>query len=192
MSEDPIAAVAALLAQAAPSEPEGGTAAALATADATGRPSARIVLVKGIDPRGFLFFTNYESRKARDLDHNPRAALCLWWPTLQRQVRVEGRVRKLPPAESDAYFATRPRGSQLGAWASHQSAELTERGELEEAFRAAEERFAGAPVPRPEFWGGYVLEPETIEIWNSRQDRLHDRVVWVRDGGRWSQRRLYP
>jgi pyridoxamine 5'-phosphate oxidase len=192
MADDPIAAVQALLAQAAGSEPEGGTAATLATADASGRPSARVVLVKGIEPRGFLFFTNYDSRKARELTSNPRAALVLWWPTLQHQVRVEGRTRKLATAESDAYFATRPRGSQLGAWASRQSAELADRGELEAAYRAAEERFAGAPVPRPEFWGGYLLEPERLEIWNSRQDRLHDRRLWVRDGARWAERRLYP
>ena len=164
----------------------------LATADASGRPSARMVLLRGVDERGFVFHTNYNSRKARELDANPRAALCFHWPTLEEQIRVEGHVERLPSGESDEYFRTRPRGSQLGAWASNQSAALAARETLEEEYRAVERKFEGAQVPRPPFWGGFRIVPERIEFWYGRPDRLHDRLVYSRDGATWRIERLYP
>jgi pyridoxamine 5'-phosphate oxidase len=166
--------------------------AALATADARGRPSVRIVLVRQVDPRGFVFHTNYESRKGRELQENPVASLCFYWPTLDEQVRAEGTVERLGAAESDAYFATRPRGSQIGAWASPQSAPLAAREALEARFREMEQRFGRGPVPRPAFWGGYRLRPDRLEFWYGRPDRLHDRVLYVRDGDGWRIERLYP
>jgi pyridoxamine 5'-phosphate oxidase len=164
----------------------------LATADAQGRPSARMVLLRGVDARGFAFFTNYDSRKARELTENPRAALCFHWATLDEQIRIEGGVVRTPAADSDAYFAGRPRGSQLGAWASAQSQVLSSREKLEEAYRDVERRFDGHPVPRPDFWGGFRLVPDRMEFWYGRPDRLHDRVVYIRDGERWRIERLYP
>ena len=165
---------------------------ALGTADADGRPSVRMVLLRGADERGFVFHTNYGSRKGRELDANPNAALCFYWPTLDEQIRIEGTVRRLPDDESDAYFDSRPRGSQLGAWASAQSQLLPSREQLEEEYRATEERFAGQTVPRPPFWGGYRLEPRRIEFWYGRPDRLHDRVLYQREGDNWKIERLYP
>ena len=166
--------------------------AALGTSDADGRPSVRMVLLRGVDERGFVFHTNYTSRKGRELDANPNAALCFYWPTLDEQIRVEGAVRRLPAEESDAYFDSRPRGSQLGAWASAQSQVLAKREQLEEEYRATEQRFAGQTVPRPPFWGGFRLEPRLIEFWYGRPDRLHDRVVYTREGTGWRIERLYP
>jgi pyridoxamine 5'-phosphate oxidase len=165
---------------------------ALATADAAGRPSVRMVLLRGVDERGFVFHTNYKSRKSQELFANPRAALCFHWPTLEEQIRVEGRVVQLPDHESDAYFSTRPRGSQLGAWASDQSAVLPSREMLEEKYRDTERRFEGKPVERPSFWGGFRLIPECIEFWFGRPDRLHDRLCYTRDGAAWRIERLYP
>jgi pyridoxamine 5'-phosphate oxidase len=165
---------------------------ALATADAAGRPSVRMVLLRGVDERGFVFHTSYDSRKAQEMDVNPQAALCVHWPSMEEQIRVEGRVERLDDAESDAYFAGRPRGSQLGAWASRQSAPLATRERLEEEYRATERRFEGQPVPRPPFWGGYRLVPDRIEFWYGRPDRLHDRLLYVRDGEGWTITRLYP
>lgn len=164
----------------------------LATADAQGRPAARMVLLRGVDPRGFAFFTNYNSRKARELAENPSAALCFHWASLDEQIRIEGQVERLTSAESDAYFASRPRGSQLGAWASDQSQVLPSRELLENKYREIEQRFEGADVPRPEFWGGFRLVPSRIEFWYGRPDRLHDRVVYVRHGSQWRIERLYP
>jgi pyridoxamine 5'-phosphate oxidase len=164
----------------------------LATTDAAGRPSARLVLLRGVDPRGFTFFTNYNSRKGRELTGNPHAALCFYWASLDEQIRIEGRVERVSAEESDAYFAGRPRGSQLGAWASDQSAVLPSRESLEEKYREIERRFEGRTVERPSFWGGFRLTPVRIEFWYGRPDRLHDRVVYVRDGSAWRIERLYP
>jgi pyridoxamine 5'-phosphate oxidase len=164
----------------------------LATTDAAGRPSARLVLLRGVDARGFVFFTNYNSRKGRELAGNPHAALCFYWTSLDEQIRIEGRVERVSDDESDAYFAGRPRGSQLGAWASDQSEVLPSRETLEEKYREIERQFEGRTVERPAFWGGYRLTPVRIEFWYGRPDRLHDRVVYVRDGSAWRIERLYP
>jgi pyridoxamine 5'-phosphate oxidase len=165
---------------------------ALATADERGRPTVRMVLIRHVDQRGFVFHTNYKSRKGLEIGRNPRAALCFHWPTLDEQIRVEGRVEKLSNAESDEYFQMRPRGSQLGAWASDQSAVLASREALEEAYRRIEERFAGQEITRPEFWGGFRIVPDQIEFWYGRPDRLHDRILYTRDGHGWRIVRLYP
>jgi pyridoxamine 5'-phosphate oxidase len=164
----------------------------LATADMTGQPSARVVLLRGVDARGFAFFTNYNSRKGRELDANPKAALCIHWVALDEQIRIEGQIERLPPAESDVYFDGRPRGSQLGAWASDQSAPLRSRETLEAQYREIETRFDGKPVTRPPFWGGYRLIPDRLEFWYGRPDRLHDRIQYVRDRNIWKIERLYP
>ncbi len=164
----------------------------LATASKDGRPSARLMLLKGFDERGFRFFTNYESRKADDLTDNPRAALVFHWSRLQRQVRVEGKVEKLPEQESQEYFATRPRGSQLGAWASNQSSPIDDRRQLEESFREHEARFKGADVPLPPFWGGYRVIPDAIEFWQGRANRLHDRLRYTLGDDGWTVARLSP
>jgi pyridoxamine 5'-phosphate oxidase len=165
---------------------------ALATVDASGQPSVRLVLLRGVDERGFAFFTNYNSRKARELDANPKAAMTFHWPTLEEQIRIEGTVERVSAAESDAYFDSRPRGSQLGAWASEQSAVLPSRETLEAKYREIEKRFADQPIPRPPFWGGYRLVPHSIEFWFGRPDRLHDRLVYTREGDGWKIERLYP
>lgn len=165
---------------------------ALATVDRDGRPSVRIVLLRGADARGFVFHTNYGSRKGHALDANPRAAICLHWPRADEQVRIEGSVERLPVDECDAYFASRPRNHQLGAWASQQSAELPSREVLEQRYAEVERRFEGLEVPRPAFWGGYRMVAERIEFWKGRPDRLHDRVVYIREAGRWLRTLLYP
>jgi pyridoxamine 5'-phosphate oxidase len=167
-------------------------AVTLATASPDGFPSARMVLLKHADARGFVFFTNYGSQKARELDANPRAALCFHWAVLQRQVRVTGSVERVSSEESAEYFGTRGRGSQVGAWASKQSQPLARRAELEERVARTEAEYAGRDVPLPPFWGGYRLAPERIEFWQGRADRLHDRLVFTRDGAGWATRRLYP
>lgn len=173
-------------------EPEAA-AMTLATVGADGAPGARIVYLRGADARGFAFFTNGESRKGRELAADPRAALCFLWPRLHRQVRVEGRVAAQSPAESDAYFAARPRGSQLGAWASPQSEPLRDRAELEARYAAVAARFSGA-VPRPPHWGGYRLLPHALEFWQGRESRLHDRLRYEREpgSGAWRRSRLAP
>lgn len=169
------------------------TAMTLATASPDGRPSARIVLLKAADERGFVFFTNYESRKGGELEHNPWAALVFHWPDLVRQVRVEGRVAKVSAEESDAYFKTRPRGSQLGAWASEQSRAIKSRADLERRVQAIAATYEDREIPRPPHWGGLRLVPVAIEFWQGRLDRLHDRLLYSRaDDGGWTRERLSP
>ncbi|UCC47580.1 MAG: pyridoxamine 5'-phosphate oxidase [Gemmatimonadota bacterium] len=167
-------------------------ALSLATATRDGRPSARMMLLKGFDERGFRFFTNYDSRKSGDLTSNPRAAMVFHWGALQRQVRIRGDVEKLSEEESRAYFRTRPRGSQLGAWASDQSSVLENRRELVERFREHEQRFKDTEVPLPPFWGGYRLIPHSFEFWQGRANRLHDRLLYTRESDGWKVVRLAP
>lgn len=165
---------------------------AMATAAGDGTPSVRQVLLKAFDERGFVIYTNFESRKGQEIAENPRAALAVHWPILQRQVRINGSVEKTTEEESRAYFSTRPRGSQLGAWASDQSAVLSGREELERRFRESKDRFQGEDIPLPSFWGGYRVIPETIEFWQGRANRLHDRLRYTRSDGGWTVDRLYP
>ena len=167
-------------------------AVALATATPDAHPSVRMVLLKDVDERGFVFFTNYESRKAGELDANPNAALCFHWAVHERQVRVTGSVSRVTEEESYAYYSTRGRGSRLGAWASKQSQPLGERAELEARVKEAKERFPGDNIPLPPFWGGYRIVPEVIEFWQGRADRLHDRLVFTAGPDGWSTKRLYP
>jgi pyridoxamine 5'-phosphate oxidase len=164
----------------------------LATATPKGLPSARVVLLKGFDERGFVFYTSYEGRKSEEIEANPRCALVFYWGELERQVRVEGRVSRIPEEESDEYFGSRPRGSQLGAWASEQSRPVEGRDALEERLRNLEAEYEGRELPRPPFWGGYRVEPEVIEFWQGRENRLHDRLVYRRSGGLWMRERLQP
>jgi len=174
-------------------EPLDLTAMTLATADKQGRPSARVVLLKGVDQRGFIFYTNYESRKGQELAENPQAALVLYWPDQERQVCMAGEISKLPSAESDAYFKTRPRGSQLAAWASKQSATIQDRAVLEEAWKQIEAQYTDREPPRPPFWGGYLLSPSRIEFWQGRPNRLHDRFRYTRQQDKtWVIERLSP
>jgi pyridoxamine 5'-phosphate oxidase len=165
---------------------------ALATATRDGRPSVRMVLLRGVSEKGFCFFTNYESRKARELQTNPRAALVFYWAELDRQVRVEGTIERLSAEESDAYFQTRPRGSQLGAWASPQSQIIPNRELLERTLEELTAKYAAGPVPRPAHWGGFRLVPEAIEFWAGGDNRLHDRLRYVRHGLEWKVERLAP
>jgi pyridoxamine 5'-phosphate oxidase len=165
----------------------------LATADAEGNPSARIVLLKSFDARGFAFYTNYDSRKGRELAVNPRAALCVFWQPLERQVRVEGTVERVGREESEAYFSGRPRQAQIGAWVSQQSSPITSRAELERIEAELQQRFEGKPVPLPDYWGGYRVVPRAIEFWQGRPSRLHDRLLYTSsEGGGWVLRRLSP
>ena len=165
---------------------------ALATTGTDGQPSARIVLLKSFDDRGFVFYTNYQSRKGQELSENPRASLLFYWPQLWRQVRIEGVVEKISPAESEAYFQSRPLGSKLGAWASNQSEVVDQRETLEARFAELQERF-GEDIPRPEHWGGYRLKPNSIEFWQGRDNRLHDRLRYsLQENGGWVIDRLGP
>lgn len=164
----------------------------LATADAAGRPSVRIVLLRGVDTQGFVFYTNYGSRKARELTANPHAALCQHWPSLEEQIRIEGPVELADPVESDAYFASRPRESQIGAWASDQSATLESRAALVARVAEIDARFANRPVPRPPFWGGFRLRPDRVEFWYGRPGRLHDRLLYQRSADGWTTSWLFP
>ena len=189
--EDPIARLQAWLdeARSVVAEPHAMT---LATSTPDGKPSARVVLLRGLDARGLVFFTNRESQKGRELRANPRAAIVLHWWELGRQARIEGTVEEVSQAESVAYWETRPRGSQLAAWASPQSDVLADRDELDGRVAEAHDRFTGAAVPLPPFWGGYRLVPETIELWTHRDDRLHERVRYELDAVGWSRMLLAP
>ena len=172
---------------------EKADAMALATVGPDGRPSGRMVLLSSFDERGFVFHTNHQSRKGREIAHHSRVALVFWWDPLGFQVRIEGRAEKTSPAESDAYFAGRPRPSQLGAWASDQSRPIPDRGVLEERMRQLERKHAGGPVPRPPHWGGYRVIPDAFEFWENRENRLHDRIRYQRSqGGGWRIERLAP
>ena len=168
------------------------TAFSLGTVGADGQPSVRILLLKAVDERGFVFYTNYTSRKGGELLAHPQAAMCFHWQPLERQVRVEGRATPVSDEEADAYFASRPRGSQLGAWASLQSQPIAQPGDLEARLREVEERFAGAAVPRPSHWSGFRLAPSRIEFWHNMPSRLHERLRYTRDGESWRTEVLYP
>lgn len=195
LPDDPLAYLRECLSAAAAAGNAEPNAMALATATAGGLPSVRYVLLKGVADGALVFYTNYASRKADELEANPRAAAALWWPELERQVRVEGTVARTSRAESEAYFRTRPRGSQLGAWASPQGREVRDRAELEGMVRAVSARFAAGELPLPDDWGGYRLTAQRVEIWQGREDRLHDRFAFTLDAdepGGWRWARLAP
>ena len=193
LHSDPFAQFERWFAEAREAQPELPEAMTVATAGADGIVSARTCLLKGVDRRGFVFFTNFQSRKGSQIHENPRVALCFYWPRLDRQVRVEGVAIKVTEQEADGYFATRPRGSQLGAWASQQSQVLMGRGDLDARVKALEAAYRDRDVPRPPHWGGYRVIPTSIEFWQGRQDRLHDRFVYtLRDAKDWVIERLSP
>jgi pyridoxamine 5'-phosphate oxidase len=193
-SDDPLALFALWMQQARDTEspPVEANAMALATVDEQGRPHCRVLLLKGFDAQGFSFFGNYDSLKGQDLAANPWAAMTFFWPGLERQVRIEGPVHKLDPALSDAYFESRSVGSRLGAWASPQSRPLPDRAALETLLAQTERRFADQPVRRPGHWGGYCLQPQRLEFWQGRADRLHDRLDYRLQDGAWQRSRLAP
>src|SRR5947209_9228443 len=192
MASDPLALFDEWFAEARASEPNDPEAMALATADRNGRPSVRMVLLKGHGPDGFVFYTNQMSTKAKQLADNPAAALLFHWKSLARQVRIEGAVGRVPDAQADAYFATRARDSQLGAWASNQSRPLDSRLAFEARFEEVKRRFEGEDVPRPPHWGGYRVMPDRIEFWTDRPHRLHERRLFTCSGETWSEGLLYP
>lgn len=193
-AEEPFALFRQWLAEAERAEPSDPDAMALATVDAGGMPNVRMVLLKGVDERGFAFYTNCGSAKGVELDANPEAALVLYWKSLGRQIRIRGLIEPVSDAEADAYFATRHRESRIGAWASDQSRPLASRAALEEAVQRYMKEFAGADVPRPDYWHGYRVQPLEIEFWQHGAFRLHDRIVFRRDSleGGWTKTRLYP
>lgn len=191
-TNDPIVEFIESFERAREKEKGDATACALATADSSGAPSVRMVLLKKVDERGFVFFTNYISRKSLELEENPRAALCFFWETLRLQVRVEGPVERISAEDSDEYFKTRSRTSQIGAWASKQSQPLDSRKTLLARVVKFEAKYALGSVPRPSFWGGYRVVPERMEFWFDQAHRLHDRHVYTRESGRWTHRRLFP
>ncbi|WP_316977343.1 pyridoxamine 5'-phosphate oxidase [Shumkonia mesophila] len=192
VTNDPFGLFRQWLADAEKSEPNDPNAMALATADAEGRPSVRMVLLKGVDERGFVFYTNLTSRKGQQLAANPRVGLCFHWKTLRKQVNVEGPVSPVDAAEADAYFASRDRGSQIGAWASKQSQPLDGRFALEGRVAQFAAKFHVGTVPRPEFWSGFRVVPERIEFWEDRPFRLHNRLVFQRTDGAWQTQNLFP
>ena len=189
---DPLALFREWLAEATQREPNDPTAMALATVGGDGQPSVRMVLLKGVDERGFVFYTNLESHKAADLAANPRASLLFHWKSLRRQVRIDGRVTGVSDAEADAYFASRPRGAQIGAWASRQSRPLESRFALEKRVAEYTAKFGLGTIARPAFWSGYRVQPTRIEFWQDRPFRLHDRLVYIRAGESWRTDKLYP
>ena len=192
MNNDPILRFKELLTQAAHLGIQPYNAAAFAACGKDLQPTVRVLLLKDVDERGFVFYTNLQSRKAHQLNENRRAAACFWWEQLKRQVRIEGRVEMVSDGEADEYFASRPRGSQIGAWASHQSSELSSREELLAAVASLTAKFSDQPVPRPPHWSGYRLIPERIEFWREQPDRLHEREVYTRDDNGWKITLLAP
>ena len=178
--------------EAAQAEPNDPNAMALATVGADGRPSVRMVLLKDWGREGFVFYTNLESRKGRDLRANPAAALCFHWKSLQRQVRIEGMVEPVTPAAADEYFMSRARGSRIGAWASKQSQILSDRALLDQRIAEFEEKFADGDIPRPVFWSGFAVRPERFEFWQNQPSRLHDRLAFIKEGEDWRAETLYP
>lgn len=192
MTIDPLELFDAWYAEARTSEINDSNAVALATSDSDGRLGLRMVLLKGHGPDGFVFYTNQEGRKAADIAANPQAALLFHWKSLRRQIRVEGPVTTVTAAEADAYFATRGRDSQLGAWASDQSRPLDSRATFEARFAEMQARFDGGPVPRPPYWSGYRVTPQSIEFWQDREHRLHERRLFTRIGNGWAEGMLYP
>ena len=193
MDRDPIRQFQVWFDAAVNAEHPEPNAMTVASASPDGAPSARMTLLKGLDERGFVFYTNYESRKGAELTANPRAALVFFWVLLERQVRIEGRVERVTPEESDAYFHSRPEGSQLGAWASAQSQVIASRESLEQAYRQLEQTYAGREIPRPPHWGGFRIVPQRIEFWQGRPSRLHDRIRYTREpSGEWRMERLAP
>jgi pyridoxamine 5'-phosphate oxidase len=192
VSGDPLVEFHQWFTQAREAEVPEPNAMSLATATPDGAPSVRTVLLKGYDERGFVFFTDYRSRKAIELEQNPRAALAFYWVELERQVRVSGAVERTSLEDSRSYFQTRPRGSQLGAWASYQSRVISSRRQLESDLQSVIDRFAGDEVPLPPHWGGYRLKPEEFEFWQGRENRLHDRIRYLREGSGWRVERLSP
>jgi len=193
VSPDPVVEFDRWFTQAREAKVPEPNAMTLATATREGAPSARIVLLKGYDERGFVFFTDYRSRKGTELEQNPQASLVFFWPELERQVRIIGTVERTSAQESEAYFRTRPRGSRLGAWVSHQSRVIPSRAQLENGLRQVKARFPTDDVPLPPYWGGYRLRPQEVEFWQGREDRLHDRIRYLRKkGGGWQLERLSP
>jgi pyridoxamine 5'-phosphate oxidase len=190
--DDPIQQFSLWFGEALKAELLDTNAMTLATAAPDGTPSARIVLLKGFDEAGFVFFTNYESAKARELEGNPRACLLMFWAALERQVRITGSVTRTSLQESETYFQSRPFESRIGAWASAQSRTVRDRAALETRYAELAAKYAGGPVPLPPFWGGYRVAPESIEFWQGRKSRLHDRLLYVRRSGRWERTRLAP
>jgi pyridoxamine 5'-phosphate oxidase len=190
--DDPIAMFSELYEEAGRLGTLEPDAMVLSTVDERGQPSGRYVLLKGVDQRGFVFYTNLESRKARDLAANPYAALCFYWPLIDKQVRVEGKAERVSDADADEYFASRPRESQLGAWASTQSAPRVSRESLDRRVHEARERFEGRAVPRPPFWSGFRVVPTAIEFWTRHPARLHERALFTREDSRWVRTLLYP
>lgn len=190
---DPIAFFSTWFGEAEKAQITEINAMTLATADAQGRPHARIVLLKGLDDRGFVFFTNYDSAKGADIAANPQVALLFFWKELERQVRIEGTIEQVPVSESDSYFLSRPRGSMLGAWASPQSREIPHRNILDTNYSRYEQEFSGIDIVRPPHWGGYIVVPNRIEFWQGRSSRMHDRILFTGNGdGTWRKSRLAP